>query len=51
MKLYSGRREGCGTVVGWLVRLNGLTFLVHWNQITGWTWFCVDPETVRPAED
>lgn len=49
MKLYSGRREGCGTVTGRLVRLRGLTFLVQRHPITGWTFFCVDPETVRPV--
>ena len=47
MKLYSGNRENCGTVVGRLVRLRGLTFLVQRNPVLGWTWFCVDPETVR----
>ena len=51
MKLYSGRREGCGTVVGRLVKLRGMTFLVQRHSITGWTFFCVDAETVRPAED
>jgi len=49
MKLHSGRREGCGTVTGRLVRLWGLTFLVQRNPITGWTFFCVDPETIKEA--
>ena len=47
MKLYSGNRKGCETVVGRLVRLWGLTFLVQRNPITGWTFFCVDPETIK----
>ena len=51
MKLYRGCREGCGTVTGRLVRLWGLTFLVQRNPITGLTFFCVDPETVRPVEE
>lgn len=50
MKLYSGCRKGCGTVVGRLVKLRGLTFLVQRNPILGWTFFCVDPETVKEAD-
>ena len=45
--LYSGNQKECGTVTGRPVRLNGVTCLAQRHPVTGWTFFCVDPETIR----
>lgn len=45
--LYSGNQKECGTVTGRPVRLNGVTYLAQRHPVTGWTFFCVDPETIR----
>ena len=46
MKLYTGHKHGCAPVTGRLVRLRGLAFLVCRHPVTGWTYFCVDEDTL-----
>ena len=51
MKLYTGHKHGCAPVTGRLVRLRGLAFLVVRHPVTGWTWFCVDEDTLKESQD
>ena len=50
MKLYTGHKHGCAPVTGRLVRLRGLAFLVQRHPVTGWTYFCVDEDTVEELQ-
>lgn len=51
MKLYTGHKHGCAQVTGRLVRLRGLAFLVVRHPVTGWTYFCVDEDTIEVISD
>lgn len=51
MKIYTGHKHGCAPVTGRLVRLRGLAFLVVRHPVTGWTWFCVDEDTIEVISD
>ena len=50
MKLYTGDKHGCAPVTGRLVRLRGLAFLVVRHPVTGWTFFCVDEDTIEELQ-
>lgn len=51
MKIYMGHKHGCAPVTGRLVRLRGLAFLVCRHPVTGWTFFCVDEDTIEVISD
>ena len=45
--IYIGNQKECDPVTGRPIRMKGITFLVKRHPVTGWTFFCVDPNTIR----
>lgn len=46
-RVYSGVRPGCARVRGRLVYVAGIPFIVRRAPVLGWTYFAVDPESIR----
>ena len=46
-RVYSGKRPHCARVTGRLVLLVGMTFIVRKHPLLGWTYFAVEPDSIR----
>lgn len=46
---YSGCRKGCGRITGYPVRDGDDLYLVYRHEVTGWTFFAVDPDSLQPV--
>ena len=49
-RIYSGKRPGCARVRGRLVYVAGIPFIVRRAPVLGWTYFAVDPDSIRLEE-
>ena len=48
---WIGNQKGCASVTGRLVRFAGVIWIVQRNPVTRWSWFAVDPETVKEIKN
>ena len=46
-RVYSGVRPGGARVRGRLVYVAGIPFIVRRAPVLGWTYFAVDPDSIR----
>lgn len=48
---WIGNQKGCAPVTGRLVRWAGVTWIVQRSPVTRWSWFAIDPETVKEIKN